>query len=126
VALAALVMASASPARAANPSAVGPAVSTARTACDRAVCETVSTDVFGHLTDTGTAFPPGFTCGMFVMTIYTTQSGTITERSPIICSSRPMATFSVPFIFPGSGYAIAMQFTSPVTPGMPVIYMVIP
>jgi hypothetical protein len=37
-----------------------------------------------------------------------------------------MATFSVPFIFPGSGYAIAMQFNSPVTPGMPVIYMVIP
>jgi hypothetical protein len=106
------------------PAQAGPAASAETTAavvtvCDRAVCESVTGVGFTVQSVKATARPSGTVCGHFVMTIATPQTKTITN-SPPICARQPGYLFSVHRAFP-VGTTIAMAFTSPLTPGRPVV-----
>jgi hypothetical protein len=89
------------------------------TVCDRAVCESVTGLGFTVQSVKGTAHPSRTACGHFAMTITTPQTKTITN-SPPICAAQPAYLFPVHGPFP-TGTTIAMAFTSPLTPGRPVV-----
>ena len=106
------------------PAQAGPAASAETTAavvtvCDRAVCQSVTGVGFTVQSVKATAHPSRTACGHFAMTITTPQSKTLTN-SPSICAAQPAYLFPLRRTFP-AGTTIAMAFTSPLTPGRPVV-----
>jgi hypothetical protein len=115
-----LAMVVAFPAQA-NPTAPtsAAAATTTTTVCDRAVCESVTGAGSTVQSVKASAYPFGTACGHFAMTITTPQSRTVTN-SPTICAAQLAYLFPVHRTFP-AGTTIAMAFTSPLTPGRPVV-----
>ena len=118
VALLTLAMVVAFPAHA-NPTAPTSAAAVTTTVCDRAVCESVTGAGFTVQSVKATAHPSRTACGHFAMTVTTPQSRTLTN-SPTICAAQLAYLFPVHRTFP-AGTTIAMAFTSPLTPGRPVV-----
>ena len=103
----------------AGPTAPASAAAATATVCDRAVCESVTGVGSTVYSVNATAHPSRTACGHFTMTITTPQTKIITN-SPPVCASQPSYLFVVHQTFP-VGTTIAMQFTSPLTPGRPVV-----
>lgn len=118
VALLTLAMVAVLPAQASPTTPAGAAAATT-SVCDRAVCESVTGAGFTVQSVKATAHPSRTACGHFAMTITTPQSKTLTN-SPSICAAQPAYLFPVHRTFP-AGTTIAMAFTSPLTPGRPVV-----
>ncbi len=99
-----------------------PAPSVIVAACDRQVCERVLALPPPLLDVEGSATLTGVRCGHFVMTV-AGPTVSLTRSSSMICSQRPVATFSVARNAPlPPGASIAMQFVStPPTPGKPIV-----
>jgi hypothetical protein len=89
------------------------------TACDRAVCESVTGAGFTVHSAKATAHAVRTVCGHFTMTITNPRTRTATN-SPPICAGTPSYLFPVRRTFP-VGTTIAMQFSNPLTPGRAVV-----
>jgi hypothetical protein len=105
------------PAHARSTVAAGPPAAT--TVCDRAVCESVTGVGLTVRQVKANAYASRTVCGHFTMTIATTRTRSVTN-SPPSCASQPSYLFAVHKTFP-VGTTIDMQFTSPLTPGRPVV-----
>jgi hypothetical protein len=109
---------------AAHPAQAGSTFPTSATAatvtvCDRAVCESIAGAGFTVHSVKATAHAARTVCGHFTMTIRTPRTMTLTN-SPPTCDAAPSHLFPVHKTFP-VGTTIAMQFTSRLTPGRPVV-----